>query len=570
MTSAIVSGGAKASLETLADDFWEFRVSEHPPEATLAGEARFNGQLGGVSIADYERRSATSVAMLERASAIDASGLDAGDSLTLSLLIGQLENIHDAHRLFDHLTPQLLPIGFAQIPPYLVGATPLQTLGDFENLIARLNDVPRYFDAHLERMTIGMARGFRVPRVLAARICGLTEAELAPSGIAAAVRARFDNCPPSLNPEILKELRRVADTALQDAVLPAYRKVLDFYEGNTEHLYRDSISACDQPEGRAYYCFKVRQQTTTELTPDDIHAIGLSEVAAIRAQLAALIADSGFGGDVEGFRKHHDTDAVEPDAESLLARASAVAKTIDGKIPQLFGRLPRSTYGLRLIGIEQSAHRPVAMAQAAPADRSLAGILWLTALPERCPRHQLLPLSLHEAWPGHLMQFALAQEMDHLPNFRRRMWHDYNAYVEGWALYCERLGYDLGLYDNPNDRYGQISFDLWRAARLVVDTGIHWKRWSREDAIAYMAQNTMLPLAAIEVEVDRYIAMPAQALSYKIGEIAIRNLRERAQTQLGDTFSLRDFHDAVLATGAVSLSALEQVILRWIDGASIR
>ncbi|HKT53910.1 MAG TPA: DUF885 domain-containing protein, partial [Caulobacteraceae bacterium] len=256
---------------------------------------------------------------------------------------------------------------------------------------------------------------------------------------------------------------------------------------------------------------------------------------------------------------------IAPDAASLLKQVRALAKQIDGLLPRLFGRLPRITYAVEQFTADASAALPPALAQPAPADRATAGVYWLTALPERCPEHLHVPLTLHEAWPGHLMQFALAQEQESLPAFRRHGWSEYNGYVEGWALYCERLGEELGLYRDPADRFGLLSFELWRAARLVVDTGLHWNGWGRDQAIEYMVENTFLPRGTIEAEVDRYIGMPAQALSYKLGERTITALRAEAEAALGDRFALRDFHDELLALGPVSLDALQGHMRRWIE-----
>lgn len=555
---------AKSLLSNLAEDYWEFRAREHPSEATAAGDHRYNDRLEGAALGDHERRAALATAMLHRARAIAADDLGDDEALSLGLLIGQLETLGDGWRLGDHLTPRLFPFGFTELPAYLLGGAPLQTRKDFEDFVARLNAVPVYFEACLETLQTALSRGYRLPRALASRVRGLIDAQIADSGIAAIVRARFSLRPAGVDQPTFKKLLAAAERALETAVAPAFQAVLAFFMAHEGDLYRDTISICDQPDGPAYYRFKVRQQTTTDLDPDAIHAIGLGEVRAIQDELADVLSQAGFEGDARTYYEHLASSCIAPDAQSLLDRTRAIAKTIDGGLPRLFGCLPRITYAVQSFSEALSLQRPVAMAQAAPGDRTLPGIFWLTALPERCPTYLLIPLSLHEAWPGHLMQFALAQELDHLPKFRRQTSFDYNAYIEGWALYCERLGYDLGLYDDPRDRFGQLTYDLFRAARLVVDTGIHWKGWTRDEAINYMADNSLLPLDTIEAEIDRYIGMPAQALSYKIGERAIRSLREEAQAKLGSTFSLREFHDAVLETGAVSLAALQQHIRRWV------
>jgi uncharacterized protein (DUF885 family)/cyclophilin family peptidyl-prolyl cis-trans isomerase len=544
-------------LQRLAEDYWRFFLREFPAEAAVAGAPPTDQRLGDARIDSLQRRNAQARALLERARDIDGTDLTREDAVTAELLVNLLTTIHDAWAAGDHLTTKLYPFGFTEIPAFLIGGAAISTSADEETLIARLNAIPDYFAGHVQTMKYAQHLGYRLPRVLLARVRGLVEAQLAAGGIADVVRARIDL---NHNPE--------AAAALNNAALPALHNVLSYLHENEDALCRDTISVRDQPNGDAYYLFRVRQQTTTDLHPDEIHALGLEDVASLRADLDGMLADAGAQCTASTYLAHLARTSIAADAASLLQRTRSVAKTIDGKLPLLFGRLPRITYAVEGFSPAQSLQRPVAMAQPSPADRRLPGIFWITALPERCPTHMLVSLCLHEAWPGHLMQFALAHENVELPAFRRHASFDFNAYIEGWALYCERLGYEVGLYDDPHDRIGQMTNDLWRAARLVVDTGIHWKLWSRTEAIDYLVANAFLPRETAEAEVDRYIGMPAQALSYKIGERTIRALRKEAETQLGDAFCVRRFHDAVLETGAVSLTVLQKHIRHWITSTS--
>ena len=552
-------------FDDLALDYWEFRAREYPHEASAAGDRRHDARLQGLAIADHARRAELVDGLLARASAIDADQLDRARRTSLELLIGQLQTHKEGWQLGDHLTPKLFPLAFSEMPAYILRATPLNIRADYQNLTARILAIAPYLQGGQETLQVAIAEGYRLPRVLVTRVRGLIEAQLASSGLRAIVLSRIATCPDTIREEDFAALSAEAEMALDQSALPAFAALLAWLNQHETELCRDTISICDQPKGKDYYRFKVRQQTTSDLDPDAIHAVGLEEVGRIRKDLDALLTDLGFGGNARDYADHRATRCIASDAESLANQARMTAKIIDAGLPKLFGRLPRITYGVQSFSVEQSEQLPIAMAQAAPADRSRSGVFWLTALPERCPTYLLPALCLHEAWPGHLMQFALSLEQEDLPMFRRNSSFDYNAYIEGWALYCELLGEPLGIYADPGARFGQLTFDLWRAARLVVDTGIHWKNWTRDDAIAYLEANSLLPSDTVAAEIDRYIGMPAQALSYKIGEIEIRGLRREAQSKLGEAFSIRGFHDAVLETGAVSLTVLRDHVRTWIS-----
>ncbi len=550
-------------LRRLADDYWMFRVREFPTEASGAGIKSENRRLDGARDEDHARRALLAETMLKRACAIDASELDDQDRITLDLLTGQLQSILVAFCLREHRRPRLFPFGFFDAPDQLAQMTSLDTIVDRDDFIERMRAIPAYLRDNLVNLRTGIADGYRIPRVLIPRILVLLDNYLSDQGLLKRVESRFVTDIAAAPADRMEQQRKDVANFVAREILPALREVREFLTSLGDVGLTDAIGLDGQPDGRDYYRYKVRQQTSLDLDPGDIHQMGVDEIARIDVELELVLDEMGRPG--ERLAVAAELDARQaPDGEALLRHVRAFSKQVDGLLPRLFGRLPGITYAVKPLTRAASAALPPALAQPSPADRSMPGLFMLTALPEKCPLHLIVPLTLHEAWPGHLMQFAIAHELQDLPSFRRYGWSDYNSYVEGWALYCEGLGHELRLYDDPADRFGRLTFDLWRAARLVVDTGIHWLGWSRDQAIGYMKAHTFLANATIEGEVDRYIGMPAQALSYKVGERTISALRIEAEKALGDRFSLRDFHDAILAMGPVSLSAMRSQMSRWI------
>lgn len=550
-------------LDNLADDYWAFRVREFPTEASAAGIKSENRRLDGAREEDYARRARLAGVMLNRAHDIDASELDEDGMVTFDLLTGQLRSILDAYALREHRRPRLFPFGFFDVPDLLAQMTALDTLSDRDDFAARMRAVPSFLQDNLDILLAGFEDGYRISRVLILRILALLDAYLSDEGLRKRIAARLEPGIVGAPLDRLAQQRDEIGEIVDDRILPVLREVREFFSSLGDEAITDTIGLHAQPDGRAYYRYKVHQQTSLDLDPGDVHQMGIDEVARIGIELDAVLTEMGRPGERLSVAAELDGRQAT-DADALLLRVRAFAKQVDGLLPRLFGRMPGITYAVEPLSKAASAALPPALAQPAPADRSMPGIFMLTALPEKCPLHLIVPLTLHEAWPGHLMQFAIAHEVQDLPAFRRYGWAEYNGYVEGWALYCERLGHDLRLYDDPADRFGMLTFDLWRAVRLVVDTGIHWLGWSRDQAIDYMKTNTFLPETTIESEVDRYIGMPAQALSYKVGERTISALRAEAEQELQEAFSLRDFHDAILAMGPVSLSAMRDQVSRWI------
>ncbi|MEG3175771.1 DUF885 family protein [Sphingomonas sp. RB3P16] len=422
---------------------------------------------------------------------------------------------------------------------------------DYRHYIAVLRALPGYFDAQIGNMRAGLKRGFTPAAVtLVGRDIGVAQVAEAKTPADNPLYAPFKTFPAAIPAATQAELRKAGAAAIAEAAVPAHARLLAFLR--TEYIpgARKTLAAYDLPDGKAYYQSKIREFVTLDLPPDAIHAIGLAEVAQIRAQMLDVLRAVKFDGDLPAFLHFLRTDPrfYPKTPQDLLNRAAWIAKTFDGKASDWFGHLPRSRFAIKPV--------PADLAPFYTGGRGGPGIYLVNTwnLPSR-PYYQMVALTLHESAPGHAMQMPLAAENTDLPQFRRDAY--LSAYGEGWALYCEQLGDDMGMYDDPYDRFGMLSYQMWRAARLVVDTGIHTQGWSRERAQAFLHDNTALSEHEIETEVDRYIAWPGQALSYYMGELAFRKARARAEAALGPKFNIRAWHDAMLQLGSVPLPVID-------------
>jgi len=429
---------------------------------------------------------------------------------------------------------------------------------DYRDFISQMGDYPRYFAEQIVNMRAGLARGFTPPRaIMQGRDASIASIANAQDPAATVFYEPFRAMPASIPAATQAELRAAAIGAIRDQVIPAHRTLLDFMRETYLPGVREPLSAESLPDGPAYYRSRIREYTTLDLTPEEIHRIGLAEVAKIRAQMLEVMREARFEGDLPAFLRFLRTDprfyATSPQA--LLDRAAWIAKSFDGKASTWFGRLPRARFAIVAV--------PDDIAPFYTAGRGGPGIYLVNTydLPAR-PLYALPALTLHESAPGHAFQMPLADENRSLPEFRRKSY--ISAYGEGWALYCEKLGVEMGMYSTPYERFGMLSYQMWRAARLVVDTGIHAKRWTRTQAQAFMHDNTALSDHEIETEVDRYIGWPGQALSYYLGEMAIERARAKAEAALGARFDVRRFHDTVLSLGSVPLPVLDARIDRFI------
>jgi uncharacterized protein (DUF885 family) len=433
---------------------------------------------------------------------------------------------------------------------------PFRRLQDYRNWISQMHDIPRYFREQTDEMRAGLKRGFTPPHItMQGRDASITAVtDVAPD--ASLFYAPFREMT-GVSPADQADLRAQAIKTIQDMVQPAYRDLLQFMRTEYVPQTRTTLAAQDLPDGKAYYQAKIREFTTLDMSPDAIHALGVGEVARLRDEMTAAMQETGFKGDLPAFLASLRTDprfyVKTPD--DLLMRAAWIAKRFDGKASQFFGYLPRARFAIRPV--------PDDLAPFYTAGRGGPGLYLVNTydLPSR-PLYNLTALTLHESAPGHAFQLPIAMEHKDQPEFRQ---HTYiSAFGEGWALYCEKLGVEMGMYDTPYDRFGMLGYQIWRAARLVVDTGIHSQGWTRDQAIAYFREYTALPDHEIQTEIDRYIAWPAQALSYYLGEKAILDARAKAEKSLGERFNVRAFHDTVLELGSVPLPALTSRIDRFI------
>jgi len=429
---------------------------------------------------------------------------------------------------------------------------------DYRNWINQLHEIPAYFTEQIANMRAGEARGFTPPRItLAGRDESVAQVAQAKSAEDSFLYLPFKAMPASIPAATQAALRAEAKRAIEGEALPAYRSLLDYLRSDYIPHARTTLAAEALPDGKAWYAAQIRAYATVDLTPDQIHAIGLAEVARIHAEMLGVMKQSGFTGDLPAFLKYLRSDprfyAKTP--QELLDRAAWIAKQVDGKIGSYIGRLPRRRFAIVPV--------PADIAPFYTAGRGGPGEYLVNTydLPSR-PLYQLPALTLHESAPGHAFQMPLAAENKAAAKFRRTLY--ISAYGEGWALYCERLGDEMGIYQTPYERFGMLSYQMWRAARLVVDTGIHHKGWTREQALAFLHDNTALSDHEIATEVDRYISWPGQALSYYLGEMAIRQGRAKAEAALGAKFNIRAFHDAVLELGSVPLPVLNARIDRFI------
>jgi len=553
-------------LDALAADYWEFHLREHPAAGLELEVPRPCRELFRESIADHARRNREAAGLISRLDAIAGDPLRGADALTAQLLQRELHQLREHFAFGSHLRPMLFPDGPEQKVAYVLGKTTLSSRAEAEAYVERLESIPALFEAHRERLWAGVEAGYRLPQILLPRLCAAAESYLAPS-VDASVWFKPLVAPVGHDASVFARSRSAVERLIVGKIQPAYRQWVDELRNRYAAHCRPGIAICEEPQGVEYYDFLVREHTTTALQPAQIHAIGRAETARIRSEMEQVATRAGFAGNLGAFRAHlaADTRFVAKTSEELRERIEVLAKRIERRIPEFFGRLPRMTYGVESIPEALAAQLPPAYAQPNPPNGRAAGIFWVTSLPKACPSYLHVPLTLHEAWPGHLMHFALLQEMQALPAFRRHGTGGYSAFVEGWALYCERLGHEFGLLDEPAAHYGRLEMEIWRAVRLVVDTGIHSMGWSRAQAIAYMGDHLTLPAATIEAEVDRYIGWPGQALAYKVGEIKVRELRERATHQLGTRFDLRAFHDRMIDGGLVTLELLDQHVQTWID-----
>jgi uncharacterized protein (DUF885 family) len=563
--AAVQRSAASSSFHALLDEDWEARLREDPLLATSTGDHRYDDRLPSVTPADLERAAQRRRATLARLRGIARASLDTQDRISYDMLAAELRDDVAEHELGQWRLPinadSGFHTGFAELPRH----TTLATTRDYENYIARLRAFPAYVAQQIANMREGLRTGFTLPRVVLDGYDVTIRTHVVEDPEKSVFYAPFRAFPPGVPESERARLVAAGRAAILEGAVAGYRAFLDFMTGEYLPKTRTTTAAADLPRGREYYAQRVRHFTTLDVTPEEVHKIGLAEVARIHAEMVEVIKQAGFQGDFAAFLQFLRTDprfyARTP--EELLKEASFIAKRMDGKLPSLFGRLPRLPYGVEPVPAHLAPKYTGGRYVEAPVGGTRAGTYWVnTYALESRPLYVLEALTLHEAVPGHHLQIALQQELQGVPPFRRAA--GVGAFVEGWGLYSERLGLEAGFYQDPYRNFGRLTYEMWRACRLVVDTGLHALGWSRSQAMDFMAANTALSLHEVRTETDRYISWPGQALAYKMGELKIRELRRQAETELGPRFDIRAFHDAVLANGPVPLPVLEEQIRDFI------
>ena len=553
--------------DLLAEE-WENRMRESPLWATRTGDHRFNDQLPKISIADMDRRVATSRKFLASSEAIPNDGLSKKAKLDKQLFERQTKQGLESYKFKEFLIPITNRSGFHIDFPDTRLTSPLNTTTDYENFIARMRQFKTYAEQHMAMMREGIEQGLTLPAVVLQGYAEPIESQIVTDPEKSLLFEPFQEISKNVPEAEHARLREESKTAIKDSVVPGYQAFLDFMREEYVPSCRGSVGASAMPNGRAYYRFCVKKFTTLPLTPEEVHNTGLAEVERIRGEMDEIRKRVKFDGDFPAFLDHLRTDKkyYAQSKEELLKETALVLKRMDGLLPELFKTLPRTPYGIREVPEYIAPQTTAAYYMVAAGDGSKAGFYYVNTynLASR-PLYSVQALSQHEAVPGHHLQLALQQEMKDTPEFRK--FARFTAYVEGWALYAERLGLEVGFYEDPYDDFGRLTYEIWRACRLVVDTGIHYFGWTRQRAIKFMEENSGLSKHNIRAEVDRYIAWPGQALGYKIGELKIRELRARAEKEMGDRFDIREFHDVVLRQGAVPLDILEGYVEDYIRSA---
>jgi len=563
--------GPVEDFRKLQDDYWATTLRDNPFFASQVGVKDYDRELGDISLAEFDRQTAEAADFLKRLNAIPTDALPASEQANRAILKRQLEGAVEGNRFGQRMLLYSILGSYHNNIAGMGEQLAFRTRADYDNYLARLALIPARMKAYSDMSVMAAKQGFTQPCVTMTNFGETISGTIA----ADSTKSRFyvpfaGNKPTTVSDGDWVALQGRAKQVISGPINQSYRDFGAAYDRDIKAKCRTNVSVSAMPQGKEYYAFQVQQQTTTNLSPEEIHQIGLKEVARIRAEMVEVARKAGFASReamIADMRTNPKWFTKTP--EELMSAASRMAKIIDGQMPSLFGRLPRLPYGLKEIPLEIAPGSTTAYYQPGSPETGVAGFYYVntTKLDQR-PLWELPALTVHEAVPGHHMQIALQQELD-MPAWRKNTAF-FTAFVEGWGLYSERLGIEMGLYDTPQKDMGRLGYEMWRASRLVVDTGIHAKGWTKDQAVAFMKDNTTLTDANIDAEVNRYISNPGQALAYKLGELKIRELRSKAEKALGEKFDLRRFHDAVLGQGSVPLDTLEAQINAWIAAEQAR
>ncbi|WP_295491383.1 DUF885 family protein [Sphingorhabdus sp. EL138] len=563
--SAPAFADANDDLTILVEDVWATTLKEAPVYASALGVNAYAQELGEYTLAAQDRRAADAAQFLARLDAIPANALRAASKVEAGILRRSLMSTIEGNQFGQRAINFTTYSSWHQQLARMSRNLPFKTKTDFESYNARLAQYSRVNDENIAVANVAIKGKFTQPcetlTGFEGTVSGLITSDIRQSRFYGPYAAKR---PAGISESDFAALAANAEATIRNIIHPALAKQLAWYTASYKPACAKAPGVSAQPNGAAYYAFRIREETTTNLTAEQIHQIGLSEVSRIRAEMVEVAQKAGYPSR-EAFIEHLRTDpqyyAKTP--EELMEKVARVTKIIDGKMPSLFGRLPRLPYGIREIPAETAEGTTTAYYNPGSPEIGISGTYFVnTSKLSQRPFWEIPALSVHEGVPGHHHQIALQQELP-LSNFRK-YGASFTAFTEGWGLYSERLGIEMGLYDTPAKDMGRLSYEMWRACRLVVDTGIHAKGWSKQQAIAFMTDNSALSAANIEAEVNRYISWPGQALAYKLGELKIRALRDMATKELGPKFDLAAFHDAVLGQGSVPLDVLEQQIKDWV------
>ena len=546
-------------FQAILDEHWENAESEQVFFRTDPDAWRMNGKLAEFTVEARTRRRAFNEAILARLEGIDIDDLDGNDQISYRVFLYERLTEHDSYSQKDHFFPFSSLTGYHTYFAEAPAAMSFLSADDYEKYLVSLADFPRYNGEHIALLREAVSVGYTH---YCESIAGYEETiseHIVDDVTKSRLYVPFVTFPLRISDEQRADITARGVELIESHVVPGYRELLDFYLSEYLPACRRTIGITSLDGGLDYYEYLIRYFTTTDMSPDDIHQLGLAEVERIRGEMKEIIRQVGFGGD---FRAFLDYLRSEPrfyakSESELLGRAALISKTAEGLLPKYFGLLPRGTYSVKANPTRGTFYQP------SSGDGTTSGTYFLgVANLDSRPLYTLEALSLHEAVPGHHLQSALAMELD-LPEFRRQLYHA--AYGEGWGLYSEFLGKEMGVYQDPYSDFGRLTYEAWRGCRLVVDTGMHAFGWSRQEAIDYMLANTALSEREVTREIDRYVTWPAQALSYKIGELKIKELRNKAEQALGEDFDIRDFHDTIVGNGSLPIAVLEDIVNAWID-----
>lgn len=539
-------------------------MQQQPEEASTLGDRRWNDRWTDESLEAHARRHQHNQEVLLQLAKIERSALVPADQLNYDLFKRRYEDRVEGYKFHWFLLPLNQREGI-QTSDDLADALRFDTVKDYEDWIARLHAFPVLMDQTIAVMRQGVRERMVHPKVIMQRLPAQIDKQVVTDPTQSGFYKPFLHFSRNISSADQQRLQAAARQAIEQQIVPAFQKFKQFFVSEYLPACNDQVGAWQLPHGDELYAFDVRRYTTTNQTPEQVHQTGLKEVARINSQMQQVMAQTGFKGSREEFFKFLRTDPqfFYKSPDDLFEAYKALAKTVDPNLVKLFRTLPRQPYGVEAIPAAVAPDTTTAYYRAGAPDGSRAGTYFVNLYkPDTRPKWEMTALTLHESVPGHHLQIARAQEMGEMPMFRRM--GGYTAFVEGWGLYAESLGDEMGLYSDPYSKFGQLTYEMWRAVRLVVDTGIHAKHWTRDQAIQYFKENAPKHELDIVNEIDRYIAWPGQALAYKTGELKIKELRARARKELGDKFDIKEFHDVVLGSGSLPLDVLERTVNDWI------